>query len=130
MLDIFSLVESSQNVADTVEKFLLDRQKGNFERSPVKRKKIVNEIMADPKKFFNFSMETMLSLSKLSAPELREKIRLAVKNLTTKNYREIVQNLVFEIEDERILRGDFLAKICCSYSLFRTIAIKLDRGNQ
>ena len=112
MLDIFSLVESSQNVADTVEKFLLDREKGNFERTSLKRKKILNEIISDPKKFFNFSMETMLSLSKLSAPELRERIRLALKNLTSKSCKELVQNLVFEIEDERILRGDSLITIC------------------
>ena len=106
MLDVLSLVESSNNVGNTMEKFLLARQRGDLEKSSTKKRKILEEIMTKPKNFFNLSMETLLNLSGLSKAELKEKIRLALKNLLSKACQNLIQNLVFETDDERILRGN------------------------
>ena len=61
--------------------------------------------MAEPKKFFNLSLETLLNLSGMTQSQFRDKVALAVQNLTSKKYKNRVQSTVFEVNDERILRG-------------------------
>ena len=107
-LDVFSLLESASGLVNstTLAEFKRNRDLGNLESKP-KRSKITNAIVADPKKFFNLSMDTLLVLSGLTRTQFRGKVALAVQNLTAKKYKNKIQCSVFECDDERVLRGDF-----------------------
>ena len=106
MLDVFALCESASDLvnATCLEKYQKNRNQGHLDTSS-KKSKIINAIMAQPKKFFNLSMEMLLNLSGLTKVQLRNKIALAVGTLTKKRNKNVLQSLVFEINDERILRG-------------------------
>ena len=106
MLDVFSLCESAADlVGSTLEIFKNRRSKGHF-ANKVKVNKIVDAIMAKPKKFLHLSMEVLLNLSGMSQGELRNKIVVAVTILGSKKYKTMLQYVVFETDDERALRGD------------------------
>ena len=103
MIDIFSLCESAPDlVGDSVDRFIQMRRKRNLER-PTKRKKIVERVLAKPKKFLHLSEDLLLNY--VSKKELAEKVRLAIKNLTDHKL-SLTQNTVLEVEDERALRGN------------------------
>ena len=105
-LDVFSLCESAADlVGSTLEIFKKRRSKGHF-ANKVKVNKIVDAIMAKPKKFLHLSMEVLLNLSGMSQGELRNKIVVAVTILGSKKYKTMLQYVVFETDDERALRGD------------------------
>ena len=111
MIDVISLCESAAHlVGATPQIFKKRRSKGQL-TSANKIKSIVDAIMADPKKFTNFSMETLLALSGMSQAEVREAVRLAVKTLGMVKYKTKIQSLVFEIDDERVLRGELSTKL-------------------
>ena len=107
LLDVFALCESASDLinATCLEKFLNNRSRGDLDKK-TKKSKITEAIMAQPKKFFNLSLERLLNLSGLTKHQLRDKIALAVQNLTAKRNKKHIQSLVFEINDERILRGN------------------------
>ena len=105
MLDVFSLCESAADlVGSTVDVFKKRRSKGHF-KTLAKSNSIVDAIMAQPKKFFNLSMETLLNLSGLNRNEFRNQLLVAVKDLGRPKYKNKIQFLVFESDDERVLRG-------------------------
>ena len=106
MLDAISLCESAaDHVGPTLEKFKQRRQKGHF-KSATKLNSIVDTIMAKPKKFLNLSMENLQSLSGLNQNELRHELFVAVRDLGKPRYKNRIQVLVFETDDERVLRGN------------------------
>ena len=106
MLDVFSLCESAADlVGPTLEVFKRRRQKGHF-KSLAKTKSIVDAIMANPKKFLNLSMENLLTLSGLDQNAFRNRLLVAVKDLGRPFYKNKIQFLVFESDDERVLRGE------------------------
>lgn len=107
MIDIFALCESAAElVGPSVEIFKNRRSRGNFTNTR-KLNSIVDAIMAKPKKFLNLSMENLLVLSGFKKTELRKRIFLAVKDLGKPKYKTMIQAMVFETDDERILRGNY-----------------------
>ena len=107
MLDVFALCESASDLVNATcfEKFQKNRTKGQLDKKS-KKSKITDAIMAEPKKFFNLSMETLLNLTGSSRAEFRRQVALAVQHLTAKKGKKQIQSTVFEINDERILRGN------------------------
>ena len=105
MLDIFSLCETVSSVVGSLEKFLNDRKKGKKSFPSTKKKNIVDGILENPKRCFNLTLDMLLNLSGMSKPDLRRRISGAVETLTKKNS---VQVTVFEVEDERTLRGIYI----------------------
>ena len=106
MLDVFSLCESAADlVGPTLEIFKERRRKGHF-KSLAKANSIVDAIMAKPKKFLNLSIENLLILSGLDQNEFRNQVLVAVKVLGKPKYKNMIQVLIFDSDDERVLRGD------------------------
>ena len=105
MLDVFSLCETVSSVVGSLEKFLNDRKKGKKSFPSTKKKNIVDGILENPKRCFNLTLDMLLNLSGMSKPDLRRRISGAVETLTKKNS---VQVTVFEVEDERTLRGIYI----------------------
>ena len=103
MLDVFALCETVSSVVGSLEKFLKDRERGNF--TSTKKKNIVDGIMARPKKCFNLTLEMLLNLSEMKKSDLRRRISAAVETLTKSQKKNTSQVTVFEVDDERTLRG-------------------------